>query len=270
MPDKTVNAELCIDLSRPTQEKPSDHPPGLYSQSGTLLLESPPTKAINHFIKADSRITYFHFYQLNYTPTITPGERGNLEYVPTIVTEGTYPSVDKDIEAYGRMNSLGGPGNIFVDCAVDPLTAYLHRKYDGQNIRVRGVACTLSDRPVVIDGQLITNPAQILQLGAERPTDSTGQTGFVPNDGISYRSVQWLIEHPQGLRQKAMRQGEDAEAHTIFPALIIYDGDAFDPKTTILPTDPSVRGNIIREVIIMDYPRTSQEFRNKEIGVSEG
>ena len=137
----------------------------------------------------------------------------------------------------------------------------MSNKYEGQNIAVRGVACSISSKPISIDGNLITNPAQILQLGAETSTTSSPMIGFKTE--IPSRSLQWLIQHPQELRERAVAEGKLAEAQSIYPLLIVYDRDQFNPTDTNLPDDPEKRGKAIKEVIILDYPKSKQVFNNK-------
>ncbi|MFZ2153430.1 MAG: hypothetical protein WAV41_05290 [Microgenomates group bacterium] len=259
--NKLADIKLCVDNGVPSKEGIPEYFPGMYSASGTLLIESPQVPVIQRFVEMDERITYFHLREPKVVKT-DGSDDPKIEFFEANDPISVYPVTDMDLSiGFDMINRVGAPTNIIQDCTSNPLVRYLHEKYDGKNIAVRGVACSLSGYPVVINDELITNPAQILQLGAEKAVDHSPQIGFTRDDErIPYRSEQWLYQHPQAIRGMAVKEGKTAESHSIFPLLIIYNRDKFNPTDTKLPDDPDKRSDVVLEVIVLDYPLSREEF----------
>lgn len=165
------------------------------------------------------------------------------------------------------MNPLGIPDNLFnLDAVVRPLEQYLAEKYAGRKIALRGTACNVRTRPVVIDGKNILNPFQIIQRGVETQENHAPMTPFDSGRAeIYHRSAQWLVDHPREFREKAKEEGEDL-GESIFPILLVYDRSKFPENSTRLPDDPEKRSQCILEAIILDYPLSNSEYQQQERG----
>jgi hypothetical protein len=261
MPGNSLDNKLCINIP-PSSEKESIKPAGLYSSSGTLILESPPTVEVNKLRSIDPRITYFHFYKT--AIDFDSDGKPKISYSENNEQEVILPATDDELLGFDIINNDGGPVNIAYDCVISQLTKYIREKYGNEKIAIRGVACSIStSRPIVVEGNLITNPGQILSLGAERAVESSPMINVDQDgDSLPYRSIQWLYQHPQQLRAKAVEEGMVEKSHKIFPLLIVYDR-LINPDNWNLPKDPMEREKAIKEVILLDYPLGRKEFKEK-------
>lgn len=235
---------------------------GLFNSSGTQLLESPQPELISSILEnnEDGRIEYFRFRKMAPVTKQSITDSGELvtweglepsgiDHSPTV----TIPIEDGFSEGYG----ISDGGVVFANVAVIPeLEKEISKSFaDREEVGIRGIAVSLKDG-ITVHGTHINTIPEILQSGGAGGTDVQAQTLFVPNKHpeIGHRSIQWLMDHPQNIRRKAIEEGNRDAASNIFPAILVYDRSKFSPNSVELPESTEERSKVILKAYILDYP----------------
>jgi len=245
-------------------EIPLERPEGLYSQSGKLLFLSPPLDVVAALHKIDPRprISYFQYRIPEQSDMPFSKENPPKNYKTPKDRRAMSSFQDNYFFGLDKAYRNGLPNFLFENnCVIQHVNEYLGNKYNGKDVAVRGTACAISKIAVGIGGKEISDPAMILREGIEREGQHAPMLGFdTSHPTIPYRSLQWLSQHPQELRERARADNRVEEALSIFPILLIYDRTKFEEGVTTLPTDPTKRAECILEAIVLDYPLSRTEF----------
>ena len=234
--------------------------PGLFTESGIQLFESPRLEYTAALHAADPRIEYFRFR--------VPQPDSDQWYVPA-ESVVRYPGEDDSLAFYNYGNSLGVAGNLFANKLVIPqLTDHLRERFGNfDTIGLRGTACVVDrSREVTLpnSGKKLKTPVEIVQEGVETEGMYAPMTGFHPKENrteeIGHRTVQWVMDHPQQLRGDLKKAGySQDDIASIFPLLLVYDRSRFPEGSTALPEDPEERKKCILAAYVLDYPLTKLE-----------
>jgi len=240
---------------------PSAQERGLFSIDQRLLFLSPENEVIKRMTEKDHRIVYFPLsipsedmdtITINDHPEKFARWSGGRKQLPSLfdTTEIDYLNGNEK----PAINSVGAAVNLANWYLLKPnLERWLDNEFNQDEIMIRGTACLIDEN----EKNEFSNPLEILENGAEQ-TRAThiGLTGF--NGEIGHRTNQWLFDHPQGIRSDLIEAGDIETAEKIFPVLLVYNSSMFNQEgssyNTVMPTNPSLRRRLIKQLIILDFP----------------
>jgi len=217
------------------QEHFATYPPGLYSESGQIILESLPAGKIAMIGAIDARITYIPFQ--------IPQEKLSSITLNELSPNNGQVILNRQAESlFSMMNSFGVDGNAinhFVIPGMEDNIEQLMKQLGMHSVGLRGIACSVDgiiDKPATPPYKfqvIVRDIGEIMSRGTEGTESETAITVFEGNqdDNFSpqmhHRTRQWLVEHPRQL--KVELSGYPDEIRKIYPMLLVYDLDKLEP-----------------------------------------